>query len=218
MTLSLTSDQTVPAPSATGGLRSRLGVVARIVRPLAMDLAGSLFFGALYVATHDLVLATLAGVAMGVAAIAWKLARREPVAALQWASAGLVLAMGGLAVATHDPRIVMIKPTLAYVVVGGAMLQRGWMLRYAVPHRLIPPAAFVVAGYGWAALLLLSAALNLYVALVLGPKTWALFLAVFPITAKLGGFAVQTLGFAVVAAVNRRRQRARAAVALPAAA
>jgi intracellular septation protein A len=124
--------------------------------------------------------------------------------------------MGGLAIVTGDPRIVMVKPSIFLAVIGASMLERGWMLRYAPPHRLIPPAAFVIAGYGWAALLLASAGLNLYVALALGAKTWALYVAVVPLALKVGGFAVQTLAFTVVATINRRRERRLAAQAVPA--
>src|SRR5579863_8301542 len=108
MTLSATLD----LPAAPPPSRSRLGVAVQILRPLAVDLVGSLVFGALYVATHSLVLAVAVGVGVGVAAIGWKLWRRQPVAALQWASLGLVVAMGAMALATNDPRIVMIKPSI----------------------------------------------------------------------------------------------------------
>jgi intracellular septation protein A len=44
---------------------------------------------------------------------------------MQWASLGLVIVLGGATVLTGDPRFVMIKPTIAYLTVGAAMLQRG---------------------------------------------------------------------------------------------
>jgi intracellular septation protein A len=198
-----------PAPS-----RMSFGLFVRIVRPLGVDLAGSLFFAGLYAATHDLILATGVGMVMGALPIGWRLWRREPVAALQWASLGLVLVMGGLAIAVRDPRIVMIKPSIIYAVIGLSMLQPGWMLRYApaVREDVIPRRAYVIAGYGWAALLLVSAALNLYFALFTSPAAWALFIALYPLTAKIGAFATQFVAFGFVAAINKRRVR-RAALA-----
>jgi hypothetical protein len=60
-------------PGQARPARSRLGFALRIVRPLAVDLIGSLFFGAVYVATHNLLLATGLGMATAVAAIGWRL-------------------------------------------------------------------------------------------------------------------------------------------------
>ena len=87
-------------------------------------------------------------------------------------------------------------------------LQPGWMLRRygpRVPVTPIPPGVFVKAGYAIAALMLVSAALNLYFALATDARTWALFIAVYPPASKVLGFG---LTFGVLGAIARRNRKA----------
>jgi intracellular septation protein A len=204
------SESATITPASLGNARLSIGMVGQIVKPIAIDLVGSLFFAGLYVATHDLILSAVVGMAAGGAAIGWRLFRRQPIAAMQWASLGLVLVSGALAILTGDPRIVMLKPTLFCAVIGAAMLQPGWMRRYAppVPEAIIPARTFDIAGYFWAGALLATAAANLYFALVAGPTAWAIFVAVWPLSLKIGGAALQFLAFSLVARINKRRLRA----------
>jgi intracellular septation protein A len=185
----------------------RLVHLARIVRPIALDFVATLLFAGFYALTGNLLLATGAGVAAGVGQVAWRLATRRPVAAMQWAALGLVIVTAAIALLTHNPLVVMLKPTLIYGVIGTAMLRPGWMLRYAPPMERspIPPKAFVAAGFFVAALMLVSGALNLYFALATSAKTWAAFIAVYPITAKLAGFGLTFVWFCAVARHNKRR-------------
>ncbi len=160
----------------------------------AGDLASSLIFAGLFATTHSAYLATGVALAFGVGQIAWHLARRSPIDAMQWMSLGLVIVLGGAALLTHDPRFVMVKPTLIYIVVGSAMLKRGWMTRFMPPEVLTwAPGMPVMFGYIWAALMFATAAMNLVLAGYGDPKVWALWLAVFPIASKLALFGVQYL-------------------------
>jgi intracellular septation protein A len=194
--------------------------LAHAIRPLLIDMLATLFFAALFAVTKNLVLSTAVGVAIGVGQIAWLLYRRRPIAGLQWASVGLVIVMGGAAILTHDPRFIMIKPTIIYTVVAASMLQPGWMMRYMPPASLpyVPRALIVGGGYAWAALMALTAGLNLYFAFATSPATWAAFLAIFPMASKLTAFAIHYTAFRAVALRNARAADAAAAAEIPAAA
>ena len=52
---------------------------------------------------------------------------------MQWMSLGLVIVFGSATLLTHNPRFMMAKPTIIYVLIGAAMMQRGWMLAYMPP-------------------------------------------------------------------------------------
>ena len=69
--------------------------------------------------------------------------------------------LGSATLITNDPRFVMIKPSLIYVIVGIVMLKPGWINRYLPPiaMELVPDIAFIL-GYVWAGLMLFSAGLN----------------------------------------------------------
>jgi intracellular septation protein A len=167
-----------------------------------------LFVG-LYAVTHSVYAATGLAIVAGIAQIAYLKLRRQSVDAMQWMSLGLVVVFGGASLITHDPRFVMLKPTLIYAAMGAVMLRRGWMARY------MPPIALpwsrdvaVVFGYVWAGLMLATGALNLGLVLTVDAKTWAWFLGTFPLASKLVLFAVQ---YATTRLIVRRRM-ARAGV------
>ena len=181
--------------------------LAYAIRPLALDMLSTLFFAGVFALSKSVILATAIGMAIGVAQVAWLLFRRRKIAALQWASVGLVIVMGSAAILTNNPRFVMIKPTIIYVVVAASMLQPGWLTRYTPPGGLVylPRSLMVGAGYAWAALMALTAALNVYFAFFASPAVWAAFLAIFPMASKLTAFGVH---YAVFRAIARRNARA----------
>src|SRR3981189_2555129 len=123
-------------------------------RVLLLDLASTVLFLALYIATDNLFLAVGLGMALGVAQIGWQLFKGEPVEALQWLSLVLILASGTATFFTHDPRFVMLKPSAIYCIVGVVRVKCGWMNRY-----LSPRAAPV--DYAWAGLMFAPAVLNI---------------------------------------------------------
>ncbi len=195
----------LPAPPA--GARFGPRQVVEIFRPMAIDMVTTLFFAGLYAATHNLLLSAGVGVAIGALQIAWRLTTRRPIAAMQWASVALVVVVSAAAVVAHDARIVMAKPTLIYLIIGAAMLQPGWMVRYGPKMTVspIPRSVLVKAGYAIAALMFVSAALNLYFALATDARTWALFIAVYPPASKILGFG---LTFGVLGLIARRNKKA----------
>src|ERR1700679_2767206 len=99
-------------------------------RLLLLDLASTFFFLVLYLLTRNIALSVALGIALGVAQIGWEFARKKPIDAMQWMSLVLVVGSGAATLVTADPRFVMVKPSLIYIVIGVVMLKPGWMNRY----------------------------------------------------------------------------------------
>jgi intracellular septation protein A len=178
---------------------------------LLFDLASVLLFFLLFSLTHSMPLAVLAGLALALALIGLELLRHKPVHTLQWISLVAVLASGAGTLHTGNPLYVMLQPTAIYLLVGLAMLRRGWMERYLPPPALehVPDLA-ITFGYVWAGLMFLSAAINLGLAFNLDAKSWSLAISAWGTASKFGLFFVQ---FGVMKFIGRRRYRARLAPA-----
>jgi len=183
------------------------------IRPLALDLMSTLVFVALSALTGNVMLATAVAIAAGSVRVAWLIARREHVNAIQWLSLALVLVAGGATLITHNPRFMMAKPSVIYLLVGVAMLERGWMLPYLPPagREHLADAVMIRWGYVWAAMMFLTAILNAVVALTVSFAAWSAFVAVFPAASKIGLFAVQYATLRAQAMRNARRSAAEAA-------
>ncbi len=179
-------------------------------RVLLMDLASTVLFLAVYLATDNLFMSVGLGMALGVAQILWQLHRRQPIGSLQWLSVVLILVSGTATFYTRDPRFVMLKPSIIYCIVGLVMLKRGWMNRY-LPERAAPVADVATTfGYVWAGLMFASAALNIALAVSLEPKVWAAFMSGWGLFSKIGLFLIQ---YATMTMIGRRRAAAGAAAA-----
>jgi len=174
---------------------------------LLLDMAATLFFLALYLLTHSVTLAVVLGMALGVALIGWQLARRKPIDTMQWMSLFLVLGAGTVTLLTDDPRFVIIKPTVIYIVVGVVMLKRGWINRYMPPIALeLVPDIAIILGYVWSGLMFFSAALNLIAALNFSVVTWSATMSIWGITSKLVLFLI---GYATMRTIGPARYRRR---------
>jgi intracellular septation protein len=173
---------------------------------LLSDLASTLFFLVLFLLTKNLILSVALGMALGVIQIGLEFARRKPVDTMQWLSLFLVLASGTTTLLTNDPRFVMVKPSVIYVIVGIVMLRPGWMNRYLPPIAVavVPDIAFVF-GFVWAGLMFASAALNLVVAVTLDAATWAVVRSIWGMASKIGLFLIQ---YAIMRLIGVRRRRA----------
>lgn len=179
-------------------------------RPLITDFLGSIFFAVLLAFNVDASVAASIGIAVSIGVILVQVALRKPLAALQWASLALVLLAGAATMLTHDPRFVMIKPTLIYIVLGVVMLRRGWMTRY------IPPIAVghiedvaTWFGYVWSALMFATAAANFAVAMWFTPY-WVAFVGIIPMASKALLFAIQYVTSRTIARRRILAQRATA--------
>ncbi|MGH7017743.1 MAG: inner membrane-spanning protein YciB [Caulobacteraceae bacterium] len=170
---------------------------------LSLDMASTIFFVVLYESTRNLVLAVALGMVLGIVQIGWVLSRGKRPDAMQWLSLFLVLATGTATFLTKDPRFILFKPTLIYVIVGAVMLKPGWMNRY-LPDRAIRivPDLGLAFGYVWAAMMFATGALNLFIALRGDMALSVKFLAIFPLASKLSLFAIQ---YAVMQFIGRRR-------------
>ena len=177
--------------------------------PLAEDFASAFIFLGLKLAGLDVRVAIALAIVFSLGQFAWSLIRKKPIGALQWMSLGLVIVMGGASLITHDPRFLMVKPSVIYVVVGATMLQPYWMRRYMpqVARGRIGDRPILVAGYVWAGLMLLTAALNAYVALTFTLAQWALFMAIFPLASKIALFIGQYFVFRAIVVRNVRSQQ-----------
>ena len=173
---------------------------------LLLDMASTVFFLVVFLLSKNIPLAVALGVALGVAQIGWEFVRKRPIDTMQWMSLFLVVGAGTATLITNDPRFVMVKPSLIYLVVGVVMLKPGWMNRYLPPvaKELVPDLAFIF-GFIWSGLMFFSAALNLIVALNFSVVTWASFMSVYGIVSKLGLFLIQ---YATMRYIGLRRRRA----------
>jgi intracellular septation protein A len=179
---------------------------------LLLDMASTFFFLILYLLTHNVPLSVVLGMALGIAQIGWQLARKAPIDTMQWMSLFLVLGAGAATLLTNDPRFVMIKPSVIYLVVGVVMLKRGWMNRYLPPVaiELVPDIA-IIFGYVWAGLMFFSAGLNLVVALNFSVVTWSAAMSIYAIVSKAALFLIQ---YATMRTIGVRRRRAGMAAAI----
>jgi intracellular septation protein A len=176
--------------------------LAYTLRAFGGDMVPMAVFLTVVLATRNILAATAIGMAGGAGQLVWALTRRQPVGVIQWASLGLVALLGGATLLTHDPRFIMFKPTAAHLCLGAVMLRPGWMERYAPPEtRDVARPMLTAFGFVWAALMFVTAALNLFVMLAADPMTWAKFNLTFPPASMIVLFAAQNL-------VMRRRLRA----------
>jgi intracellular septation protein A len=175
-------------------------------RLLLLDLASTLFFLILFLLTHNMILSVGLGMALGVTQIAIQFVRREPVHVMEWLSLVLVIAVGTATLLTDDPRFMLFKPSVIYVIVGIVMLRAGWMNRYLPAiARAVASDVAVIVGFVWAGLMFVSAAVNAFVALAWGVPIWAVVMPVFGIVSKL---AVFVAGFLAIRLTVIRRIRA----------
>ena len=188
-----------------------MGNLVHSGRLLVSDLAATIVFLVVLLATGDLMLAVALGVALGIAQIAWMKIRRQPIDTMQWLSIGLVVVSGIATMLTRDPRFVMLKPSVIYCIVGAYMLRPGWLNRYLpdVAKHFVPDLARLF-GYVWAGLMFGSAALNIALAMTLPPVTWSAVMSVWGIASKVALFGIQ---FAIMRTVGVRRARAAMAAA-----
>ena len=175
------------------------------VKLLLLDMAATLFFLVLFLLTNNVALSVALGMALGVGQMAWQFARKQPIDTMQWMSLFLVLGSGTVALITDDPRYVMIKPSVIYIIVGVVMLKRGWMNRYLPPIAIqwVPDIA-VILGYVWSGLMFVSAVLNVVVALNFSVATWAVTMSIYGIVSKALMFLI---GYAVMRSIGAARSR-----------
>ncbi len=173
---------------------------------LLLDMASTFLFLVIFLLTRNLPLSVGLGMALGVAQIGWQSVCKKPIDTMQWMSLFLVLGFGTATLITDDPRVVMVKPSLIYAIVGLVMLKPGWMNRY------LPPAAMAVVadiafifGFVWAGLMFFSAALNVVIALNFSVVAWSAFMSAYAIVSKASLFLIQYATMRYIGARRRAR-------------
>lgn len=175
---------------------------------LLLDMASTFFYLAVFLTTKSIPIAAVAGVALGVGQIVWERVRGKKIEAMQWMSLFLVVASAIATVLTHDPRFVMIKASVIYVIIGIVMLKPGWMNRYLPPVAVeVVPDLGVIFGFIWAGLMFVSAAVNLVTAISMSVLAWTAFMSAYALATKLSLFGVQ---YATMRFVGVRRRRSAA--------
>ena len=183
----------------------------RDVLTFLLDFGSALLFLFVLLATGDIYLATGLGMATAVATLVWIWVRDRRIAAMQALGPAIVLVAGGATILFHDPRFVMLKPTLILGFIGAVMLKPGWMITYLPPAAAEAPRPLLVAlGYVYAATNFILAAANVVVAITASQKTWAILSATVPwiVVTLLWLVSWWVVRDAVIAA---RRSRAQAA-------
>jgi len=173
--------------------------MAQVFKQLFIDFFSTIVFLAVYVVTGDILIATGVAIAGAVAQSVYARMRRQTLDIMTWASLALVIVLGGATLLTHDPRFVLIKPSIVHFAIGGIMLRRDWMLRYSPPlvREHIPHLARQ-AGYAWAILMFALGFGTIAVAMTGDIKLWALYVSVIAVGAKVLAFAAQYVTFRFV--------------------
>lgn len=174
------------------------------LRQLLSDFLSAILFLVVYALSGNLFAAAAIAVAAGIAQLVRIRAKGRHVEPIQWMSLGLVVVLGGATMLTQSPRFMMVKPTIVHFAVAAVMLRRGWMIRYLpeIVRHNVPESTIVAAGYCWAALLAALGLTNLIIALRFDFVTWAWFVSVGSVGAKLAAFALQ---YGVFRAIVRQR-------------
>ncbi|MGJ4926226.1 inner membrane-spanning protein YciB [Bradyrhizobium sp. HKCCYLS2038] len=175
---------------------------------LAVDFLSAAVFFILYVATDDVVLATTAAIAVGVAQVIWARIKGQSLGFMAYASIGLVIVLGSVTLLTNDPRFMFAKPAIGHFAIGVIMLKRGWMLRYvpAIVAETIPEYV-TIAGYAWAALMFALGLGTIGVAMTGDIKLWAIYMTLAA-GAKVAAFGLQFIAFRFAIASRLRAARA----------
>jgi intracellular septation protein A len=182
------------------------------LKPILLDLAATIFFLAVFWATGNIFIATAAGIGAGVARVAWLKFRGRAITPLQWLGLGLVVVFGGTTLLTHNPRFVMMKPTLVFFAVAAVMLTTDWLRPY-LPKNIaehVSDAHVTLIARLWGALVLLLGVANFAAALLLEPRLWALYAAAVPTALQIAGLLAT---YAALHLLVRRRMRAQAQTA-----
>jgi intracellular septation protein len=85
---------------------------------LLLDMASTFFFLVIVLLTHNVILAVVLAMALGIAQIGWQFARKQPIDTMQWMSLFLVLGSGAATLITRDEIVPDIAVIFGYVWAG----------------------------------------------------------------------------------------------------
>ena len=186
-----------------------------VFRRLFVDFFSTIVFLVVYFATDNILIATGVAIAGALGQYIVAKVRGQKLDLMTLASVALVIVLGSATLLTHDPRFVLVKPSIAHFAIGSIMLRRNWMMRYMPPLAQQHGADLIfAAGYCWAALMFLLGLGTVATALSGDIKLWAFYVSVVLVGAKIAAFAIQ---YAVFRLVIGRRIRAQMVAASSAA-
>jgi intracellular septation protein len=167
--------------------------VKQALGQLLSDFMSAILFLVVYALSGDVFAAAAIAVAAGLAQFAGVKMTGRRIEPMQAISLALVVVLGAATMLTQNPRFIMVKPTIVHLAVAAVMLRPGWIMRYLSRNvlRNVPEPTIVAAGYAWAALLTAIGLVNLIIALHFDFVTWAWFISVGAVGAKLVAIALQ---------------------------
>jgi intracellular septation protein A len=187
-----------------------------VFRKLIADFLSTIVFLIVWAATGDVLVATAVAVGTAIVNVVHARLVGRKLDLMSWASLALVLVLGGATFLTHDPRYVLIKPSIAHFAIGAIMLRRGWMSRYMPPAVLDhAPELPVIAGYAWAVLMFTLGAGTIATAMAGDIRLWTLYVSVVAVGAKIVAFALQLLLFRIIIGRRLAQRAAAGALAVP---
>ena len=98
---------------------------------LGTDFLSTIVFLAVYLATDNVIAATLVAIASAIAQVIYARVKGQTLDFMTYASVALVVVLGGMTLLTNDPRFVLAKPAIGHFAIGFIMLRKGWILRYS---------------------------------------------------------------------------------------
>jgi intracellular septation protein len=170
------------------------------VLQLVEDFLTAIVFVVVYVLTDNPYFAVGVAMAVGIGQFALFRIRGRTIDAMQWLSFGLVIVLGSASLALDDPRFVMMKPSAVHFAIAAIMLRRGWLNRYMPPivSQKLPERVMTASGYAWAGLMIALGVLNIYIATAFSIETWAWWISVGAIGAKVIALALQFVVFGLL--------------------
>jgi hypothetical protein len=101
------------------------------------------------------------------------------------------MVLGSATVLTQNPRFMTVKPIIVHLAVAALMLRRGWMIRYLPEIVRCPSRRSLRRAMPGRSCSRLSASPNLIIAWHSDFVTWAWFVSVGSVGAKLAAFALR---------------------------
>jgi len=147
---------------------------------ILFDLFPLLVFFIMWLAV-DIFFATGAAMVATTIQVTWSALKHRKVEKVLWINFGAILFFGGLTLVFHDKRFIMIKPTIVYWIMAGALLvaHAGFgrnFLKLMMDAQFDPPERLWKAWlYGWIAFFTGLGVVNLLVAWAFSEAVWATF-------------------------------------------
>ena len=144
---------------------------------------------------HGIYVATAVAIGASIIQAAYYKLRYGQVQQVQWVMLGMLVLLGGMTLAMHDPTFIKWKPTVvnwlfAIAFLFSQLFMRRGLLRRLIDHSVsMPDYAWQRLNIAWVGFFFTIGVLNLYVAYTYSEQTWVNF--------KLFGMLALTLTFMI---------------------